>query len=71
MKETNELEVVITGAQLAHLLNRAVIPTLLGDKYLFEVSAISRALLENDKTWEDIDELFYVPGMRVPYHLRD
>jgi len=67
--ENKILELTITGADLASELRRMVIPTLLNDLYFIEVVKITEMLAAFNKTWEDIDGLTYVVGMRAPYHL--
>ena len=67
--ENKTLELTITGADLASELRRMVIPTLPNELYFIEVVKITEMLTAFDKTWDDIDKLTYVVGMRAPYHL--
>ena len=67
--ENEVLKLTVTGADLASELRRMVVPTIIDDQYFIEVVKITEMLLNFNKTWDDVDELTYVVGMRAPYHL--
>lgn len=69
--ENELLKLTITGADLTSAHKTMVVPTLMDDQYLIEIIKITEMLLAFNKTWDHIDRLTYVVGMRAPYHLHN